>query len=616
MQSADNKQQGYFIPEYDHLFDETKKKKSKTSFGVLKGILKLNAKLQIMSCIVYVIQSLAVWMVPLLTARIINLVTETLTTGQVVTGDMWLEIGICAAIMVVLIVENIPTTIWRNSFTSKMRRNTSAGIRCSVVRKLQSLSLTYHNDMRTGKIQSKFLRDIENVDQLLSNVDYVIIMFLSAMISVAVSVYKNGIVSLFFLIVIPLKIAITMFFTKKMNKNNRDYRVKTEDVSTKMTTMLEMLSVTKSHGLEEKELNSFGGSVERLTQSGKVVDKTIAKFGSCMWVVTSLLNASCVLFCIVLAIYGYIGVGDIILFQTLFTQITGQVSVIVNAAPVLSSGMESLNSISELMNVKDVEINVGKRVYGRIDGKVEFSNVYYKYPNAKDYAVKDFSLDVKSGECIAVVGSSGSGKSTLMNMIIGFMFAEKGTVKIDGKDISSIDLTEYRKNISVVPQSSILFAGSIKENITYGLNHYTEEQLNKVVEMANIMEFVKDMPDGLNSDVGEHGSKLSGGQRQRVTIARALIRDPKILILDEATSALDNLSEFHVQKAITECIKGRTTFIVAHRLSTIRNADRIVVMEEGKMVEIGTYSELMEKKGKFFELKNLNEIDISKIEEM
>lgn len=616
MRSAEKREQEYFIPEYDHIFDESSRKNKQSSFGILKGILKLNAKLQIMSCIVYVIQALAVWIVPLFTAHIINLVTEALNTPQGVTDEIWMEIGICALIMAVLIIENIPTTIWRNTFTSRMRRNTSAGIRCSVVRKLQTLSLTYHNDMRTGKIQSKFLRDIEAVDGLLSNIDYVIILFISAVISIGISIYKNGIVSLFFLVVIPIKIMATMFFTKKMKKNNRDYRIRTEDVSTKMTTMMEMLPVTKSHGLENTEIREFDGSVERLTASGKEVDKTIAKFGSCMWVISTLLNSSCVLFCVVLAIYGYIGVGDIILFQTLFSQITAHVSTIVNSAPQLTAGMESLSSISELMNVTDVEINVGKKAYKKIDGDVEFSNVWYKYPKAKDYAVKDFSLNVKAGECIAVVGASGSGKSTLMNMIIGFMFAEKGCIKIDGKNINGMDLTEYRKNISVVPQSSILFAGSIKDNITYGLKHYTEEQLNSVVEMANIMEFVKELPNGLDSDVGEHGSKLSGGQRQRITIARALIRDPKILILDEATSALDNLSEFHVQKAISESIKGRTTFIVAHRLSTIRNADRIVVMEEGKMVEIGTYSELMEKKGKFFELKNLNELDISKIENL
>ena len=176
-------------------------------------------------------------------------------------------------------------------------------------------------------------------------------------------------------------------------------------------------------------------------------------------------------------------------------------------------------------------------------------------------------------------------------------------------------MSEYRHNISVVPQNSILFPGTIKENITYGLDRYTDEELDRVVEMANIKEFIDELPNGLDTQVGEHGSKLSGGQKQRITIARALIRNPKILILDEATSALDNISEYHVQKAIASSIVGRTTFVVAHRLSTIRDANRIVVMEQGKIVECGTYNELMAKKGKFFELKALNEVNLKQAQE-
>jgi ATP-binding cassette subfamily B protein len=200
-------------------------------------------------------------------------------------------------------------------------------------------------------------------------------------------------------------------------------------------------------------------------------------------------------------------------------------------------------------------------------------------------------------------------------MIIGFLPPTEGELLIDGKSIKDFNLTEYRSHISVVPQSAILFSGTIRENITYGLSHYTEEDFNKVVEMANLNEFVKDLPDGLDTQVGERGEKLSGGQRQRVTIARALIRDPQILILDEATSALDNVSEYHVQKAIASSIQGRTTFIVAHRLSTIRDADRIVVMENGEAVEIGTFDELMDKKGKFYELKKLSDLTSKKAEQ-
>jgi ATP-binding cassette subfamily B protein len=196
-----------------------------------------------------------------------------------------------------------------------------------------------------------------------------------------------------------------------------------------------------------------------------------------------------------------------------------------------------------------------------------------------------------------------------MNLIVGLLIPTSGSFEIDGKSIKEFNLSEYRHHISVVPQNSILFAGSIRDNITYGLKKYSEEDLQRAVEMANLKELISELPDGLDTNIGEHGDKLSGGQKQRITIARALIRNPKILILDEATSALDNISEFQVQQAIAKSIRGRTTFIVAHRLSTIRDADRIVVMEQGVAVEVGTYEELMEKKGKFYELKCLSDIN-------
>ena len=175
-------------------------------------------------------------------------------------------------------------------------------------------------------------------------------------------------------------------------------------------------------------------------------------------------------------------------------------------------------------------------------------------------------------------------------------------------------MSEYRHNISVVPQNSILFAGSVRENITYGMTRYTQEELDEAIKKANLNEFINELPNGIETDIGEHGARLSGGQKQRITIARALIRNPKILILDEATSSLDNISEYHVQKAINQSIEGRTTFIVAHRLSTIRNADKIIVLEGGEIVEVGTFDELLSKKGKFYELKRLNDINVKEAE--
>ena len=605
------------IPDYDYLFEEERSsKKHSKKPRLFKKVLKMNTKPLVTSTLVYFLQALPTWIIPLVTANIINLVTAAVTSGVGITRETWIELALNAVIAVVMILQNVPTTVWRDSIMSRMLRRTSAGIKSSVVRKLQSLSITYHKDMQTGVIQSKFLKDTDQVDQLFSiTVRNLIPSIITVIVAVAISVYKNGFVALFFLLVVPINLILTFAFRKKVREGYRDFRVKTEDMSNKLSNMLAMMTVTKSHGLEEVEISAFKRSMYKLTGSGMRVDRTGALFGASSWVTSTVMSTLCLVFCAAMALLGQIQVGDIVLYQTMFSQINSGVSVLIGLMPAMASGFEAINSVSEIMNATDIEINIGKVDVPKIEGNVTFDKVYYKYPNTEQYVVKDFSLDVKAGECIAFVGASGSGKSTIMNLIIGFLIANQGEVLIDGKPIQKCNLSEYRHHISVVPQNSILFAGTLRENITYGLNRYSEEDLLRVVEMANLKELVDELPKGLDTVIGEHGDKLSGGQKQRVTIARALIRNPQILILDEATSALDNISEYHVQKAISSSIKGRTTFIVAHRLSTIRNADRIVVMEQGVAVEVGTYDELMEKKGKFYELKCLNDMNQKTAEE-
>lgn len=597
------------IPDYDYLFNDDSSKTGKKKNRFLYKLLKMNFWAVLLNCFVYIFQSAPLYVVPLATADIIDLVTKAVSSGGI-TGEIINRLIIDCVIIFIFVVQNVPSTVLRSFVVSKAVRKTSAGIKSTVVRKLQSLSITYHKDMQTGSVQSKFLKDTDSVDSLFNCIMQSLIPnLMSAIISSAIAIYKNGTVALFFLCVIPCNVLITFAFRKKIRKTNRDYRIKTEIMSNKLTNMLVMTPVTKSHGLEETELRSVESSIKQLEGSGKKVDLTAACFGAMYWVVNNLLNSSCLVFCAFLALNGKITVGEVVLYQSMFAAISGYVSSIVSIVPQIASGAEALSSLSEIMNVTDVEYNVGKKKVAAVKGDVEFDHVSYRYPGGDQPVIKDFSLSVKAGECIAVVGSSGSGKSTLMNMIIGFLKPTEGALYIDGKSIDDLDLSAYRHHISVVPQNSILFAGSIRDNITYGLEKYTEEQLQKVVEQADITEFLPELPDGLDTNVGENGGKLSGGQKQRVTIARALIRNPSILILDEATSALDNISEYHVQKAIASCVKGRTTFVVAHRLSTIRDADRIVVMEGGVCVETGTYEQLMAKKGKFYELKALNDMN-------
>lgn len=589
------------IPDYEALFREDGGGK-RGGGGFLKKIFRKDRGRLVYSSLIYILKASPVWIMPLVTGDVIDMITLR-PEGFV------FRILIDAVIFAVMLIQNIPTHMWNASINDKMLRNTSAGIKSSVIRKLQRLSITYHKEMEGGKIQSKFLRDIDSVDMYYRNIVQVVIPnVIGAVISVGIALYKSPLVTIFFVAIVPLNVINTMLFSKKMRVTNSAFRQENEKMSSKLMTMLQMLTLTKSHGLETVETVEMQKRIDSVTQAGLKLDKTNAYFGSLTWVISNLLSGVCLFFCVFLAIKDIISIGEVTLFQSLFGAINGSVLTLINAYPALASGREAVGSLSEIMRAEDMESAGGNRVLPAIDGQVDFDNVSYRYPDGDKDVIKDFNLHVSSGECIAVVGSSGSGKSTIINLLIGLLEPTQGHILVDGVPLDEISRQTYRHFISVVPQNSILFSGTIRENITYGLNNYSEEELQKAVADADISEFLPSLPGGLDAQVGEHGDKLSGGQKQRICIARALIRNPRILIMDEATSALDNVAEYHVQKAVNRLVKARTTFIVAHRLSTIRNADRIVVMENGIAVEIGSYEELMQKGGRFCELERLSRI--------
>ena len=570
--------------------------------GFFSRLIKKDIKDIICSFILYLFQHLPVWLLPLVTANIIDLVTtqpEGFITHIIINGIF----------IVVLIVLNLPFTCWRGRYTNKILRVTTAQVKSTLVRKLQRLSITFHKEIEEGKIQSKFLRDMENVEMyyrmFLNNL---VPTFISAGVSITIAAIKNPIVLLFFVAVIPVNVIVCTALRKKLRFENKVFRQENENLSAKITTSIQMMQLTKAHGLTEEETLSVNQKIEATANAGLKLDKTNMFFGALLWVVGQLCSVTCLLFCVFLAHNNVITVGEIVLFQTLFNQINNNVQGITIMLPNLLSGAESVRSLSEIMCADELERDDGVMPVPAINGNFEFKNVSYNYPHVTKKTITDFNLKVKAGEKVAFVGPSGSGKTTVINLIIGLLAPSSGTIYVDGVPLADMPMQDYRKFISVVPQNSILFSGTIRENITYGLSHISEETLLKAVEDSAISEFLPSLPNGLDTFVGEHGDKLSGGQKQRISIARALVRNPKILILDEATSALDNLSEYHIQKAIENATENRTTFIVAHRLSTIRNADKIVVLENGKIVEVGSYDELVEKNGKFTELERLSNI--------
>ena len=463
--------------------------------------------------------------------------------------------------------------------------------------------------METGKLQAKFLRDVESIEGLSSQIVHGFIpTCVVALVTTIIVIVKSRIMALAFVVVIPLMIIILRTFRGKIINDHREFRKEVENVSAKMSDMLDMIPVTKAHGLEEEEIKKLDASVLNLKDKGMQVDKTISYFSSVNWFTHNLLTNLFIILAAVMAYYGLIKVGDILMYNTYFNMVIGQINAIIMMTQDIAKGFEGLKSVTDVMVSDDIEDNRDKIKLRYVHGTVEFNGVHYTYPGDEKEVIRGVDLNVEPGECVAFVGASGCGKSTIMNMIIGFLKPTEGTIKIDGKDINILNLEDYRKFIAVVPQNSILFTGTIRDNILYGTHDFPEEKLQDILDKANVREFVEKLPNGIDTNIGEHGAKLSGGQKQRIAIARALVRDPRIIILDEATSALDNISEYQVQKAMASLIKGRTTFVVAHRLSTIRDANRIVVMKDGEICEIGTYDELMAREGEFYKLKSLSDL--------
>jgi len=279
--------------------------------------------------------------------------------------------------------------------------------------------------------------------------------------------------------------------------------------------------------------------------------------------------------------------------------------MLMGLAPMLSKGLESIKSMAEVLTEPDLEENEGKREVTEVEGRVTLEHVTHTYPGAAEPAIIDVSLDVQIGETVAFVGQSGSGKSSLLNLVIGFMSPTAGRILMDGVDLRDIDRRSYRQFLAVVPQETLLFEGTVRDNVTYGQRELTDDTVREALQAANAAEFVAEM-GGLDAIIGQRGSSLSGGQRQRLAIARALIRDPRVLVLDEATSALDPASEVLVQDALAKLMSGRTTFVVAHRLSTVRSADRIVVMQHGRIVESGGHDQLLAAGGAYARLNLLD----------
>ncbi len=539
--------------------------------------------------IVYLIKASPAWMLPIITAVMIDLAAGTDPKRAAKLLGYFIFI-------VLLTLQNIPTHIIYSRMLSSVMRGISLQLRTDLCRQLQRLSLLYHHKSSIGKLHSKVIRDIEIVEQTPRILTEQIFGFLCqvSIAVIAISVRKP-IALLFFLVAVPATVIIRSIFSQKVRKSAKSYRYAIEMMSSSMNDMLNMIPITRAHGLEEFEVNQIDSKISAVFRKGLYFDTLSAVFGSSAWVTMSIIHITFIAGSVFACMKGYISIGDIVLFNSMFLALTGQMLIVIGTLPQLSQASESMDSIYEILESPDLEENNGKKPFDKISGKFEFVNVNYQYPNTVRHALKDFTLTVEPGQSTAFVGPSGSGKSTILSLVLGFIRPDSGKILIDGRDIMEMDLRTYRKFVGVVTQESIFFSDDIYENISYGDKDTTPQEVIDALKAADAWDFVETLPDGIYTNIGANGLKLSGGQMQRLAIARAIIRDPKVIILDEATSSLDIESEERVRLALDRLMKNRTTFVVAHRISTIKNVDRIIILKNGRITETGSPSELLEK---------------------
>jgi ATP-binding cassette subfamily B protein len=542
---------------------------------------------------VFTVKHSPIWLLPLITAYIIDTVVQHQPVSR-----LWISTGVILFILLI----NYPLHILYVRLLYGSVRRMGTDLRSALCTRMQQLSIGYHFRVSAGVLQAKVVRDVETVEQMVQQ---------TAETGLgAITVLTGGLVIIafrtpefvpVFVVVVPVAALLVSRLRARLRTHNEHFRHEVETLSSRVTEMTRLIPVTRAHGLEGKALRRMDGTLRRLLTSGNRLDLLNGRFGSLAWVVLNVVGVLVLAGAALVSYYGVWGVtaGDVVMLSAFLTTLTNSTTTLAGLAPVITKGLESVRSVGEVLQAPELEDNEGKAVVTAVRGAVAFRSVGHTYDDQLRPAVDDFTLSVAPGETIALVGASGAGKSTVLNLVIGFIRPTTGQLLLDGTDMNTLDLRTYRRFVSVVPQESILFDGTIHDNVAYGMDDADEDSVRAALRDANALEFVDKLPQGMETLVGERGARLSGGQRQRLAIARALIRDPKVLILDEATSALDTRSEALVQQALARLLRGRTTFVVAHRLSTVRSADRIVVMGDGEILETGTHDELLRRGGAY-----------------